>query len=265
MSRTGNAELSIKAAEDESSVRPVFFCAWESMNLNTLDPRQPLAVLAPNNNIQVRDIVQNIDVFVWWNLAATFTRKLHYEHDSYGAINDYLHAIFPPSRRFSITPQSLLRVAVPAPDLSDTHSSQATSTGSDDEVFDEAANTSLGAYGAYHRSRHNAGQEPGKKYFDFTASKVSVTSVSVPEHTLLTFVEVKRDGESDWITHNQMSEYMELVPNRDPQFRAFMLNVEEHKFVEYFFESTTKIWETLKQVVRWEKDEHCRVHANHTR
>ncbi|KAF8987135.1 hypothetical protein BDZ89DRAFT_1173939 [Hymenopellis radicata] len=207
------------------------------LNLDTLNIHDALPVLTPDNNIRVRDIVRNIDRFVIWNLKATFARNIHYEHDSYGAINDYLHSIFPPSRRFSITPQSLLREAVPAPDLSDTHSSQATNN-DDSFVGNEAADTSLGPYGAYHRSRDHAGQEPGKKFIDFTASKVSATSVSVPEHTLLTFVEVKREGDNDWQSHAQMVVYMLRVwenPDRAPNFRAFLLNVREHKIIEYFF------------------------------
>ncbi|KAF9022332.1 hypothetical protein BDZ89DRAFT_1070727 [Hymenopellis radicata] len=206
-----------------------------AIGMDALNVHAAIAPLPPNNNIRVRDIVRLIDRFVLWNMKATCMRNIHYEHDSYGAINDYLHSIFPPSRRFSIAPQGLLRMAVPGPDLSDTHTSQATDSSDDGN---QVADTSLGSFGAFHASRNRNGPEKGKKYIDFTVSKVSPTSITVPEQELLTFVEVKRELLSNWANEKQMRAYMLLVasqPRRAPNFRAFMVSVRSHEIVEYYF------------------------------
>ncbi len=68
----------------------------------------------------VQDIVNGAgNAFVFWQLKVLLSQNVRYEHDSYGPLSDYLHALFPSSRHFSVVPQGILRPIVPGPDFSD--------------------------------------------------------------------------------------------------------------------------------------------------
>lgn len=83
----------------------------------------------------VDELIAQIDDWVIYHFLRTLESNIHYENQLYGIITTFLVSIFPPSRRYMVIPQALIRRTL-----------------RNDEV-DDLANVSIGSTGGYHESR----------------------------------------------------------------------------------------------------------------
>jgi hypothetical protein len=78
----------------------------------------------------------SIEPWIIWNMKSSILANVHYENQFYGPENTYLNAIFPYRRRFSVIPQAMVRRVM-----------------SEDEIWEDLGNISIGSSGGIHESR----------------------------------------------------------------------------------------------------------------